>query len=493
MKAAIYSRVSTEGQEQEGTSLQTQLAASLDYCKTKGYEVTYQFSEAWSGLTLERPKLTELRDAVRSDNIDAVVVYSLDRFSRDPVHGVILMQELEKHDVSLEAATETVDNSEVGKLVFYIKGYAAKLDAERRRDATGRGKQAMLKQGKLPQGTGVGLYGYKWDTMTKKREIISFEADIVQDVFNKVANGESIISIAGRLNERKIPTKASKIGDHRRKLWHSLTIRRMVRNTGYIGSTNFINTVLTNVTPAIISEDLFNAANAELDRPKTRTGRPKHEYLLRKHAFCAICGGPLVGHCLNKKYLYYQCSNARPYENGGKKCEARYIRANDLEEIVWSKTRDVLSDPNIILRNLGKIDDKAGIDSLDHEIKSLQKILRKYEQRRTNLLEAMELGEFEHDEILDRLNNVKRLRQEDEVKLNDLLKTREHQTSLSNAQIKLGELYSRVLENLKHGTPEIKALALDALDIKVYARGADEIKIQGAIPLALPTTAQTSA
>lgn len=123
MKTAIYCRVSTEGQEQDGTSLQTQLEACQEYCKTKGYEVAYQFSEAWSGLSLERPKLNELRDAVRSDNIDAVVVYSLDRFSRDPVHGVILMQELEKHEVSLEAATETVDNSEVGKLVFYIKGY----------------------------------------------------------------------------------------------------------------------------------------------------------------------------------------------------------------------------------------------------------------------------------------------------------------------------------------------------------------------------------
>ena len=54
---------------------------------------------------------------VRSESIDCIVVYSLDRFSRDPVHGVILMQELEKHGVSLEAATETVDDSEVGKLV----------------------------------------------------------------------------------------------------------------------------------------------------------------------------------------------------------------------------------------------------------------------------------------------------------------------------------------------------------------------------------------
>jgi len=92
MKAAIYCRVSTEGQEQEGTSLQTQLEACQKYCQVKGYEVAYQLSEAWSGLSLERPRLEELREVVRSESIDYVVVYSLDRFSRDPVHGVILMQ-----------------------------------------------------------------------------------------------------------------------------------------------------------------------------------------------------------------------------------------------------------------------------------------------------------------------------------------------------------------------------------------------------------------
>ena len=66
--------------------------------------------------------------------------------------------------------------------------------------------------------------------------------------------------------------------------------------------------------------------------------------------------------------------------------------------------------------------------------------------------------------------------------------------SKANAKVKLSELYERVVENLRHSTPEIKVLALDAMDIKVYARGTDDVEIQGVIPLelALPTTAQTS-
>jgi hypothetical protein len=72
--------------------------------------------------------------------------------------------------------------------------------------------------------------------------------------------------------------------------------------------------------------------------------------------------------------------------------------------------------------------------------------------------------------------------------------TREHLTSLANAKVKLSELYNQVLENLLHSTSEIKRLAFDALDIKVYA-SRDKTEIRGVIPLelALPTTARTSA
>ena len=78
------------------------------------------FSETYSGLSLERPELDKLRELVRAESIDIIVCYSLDRLSRDPGHGVIITQELEKHSVKLETVTEDVDNTELGKLISYI-------------------------------------------------------------------------------------------------------------------------------------------------------------------------------------------------------------------------------------------------------------------------------------------------------------------------------------------------------------------------------------
>ena len=180
MKVAIYCRVSTDNQESEGTSLQTQREACLKYCQDKGYDAAYRFSETYSGLTLDRPKLNELRELIRNEQIDALVVYCLDRLSRDPTHGVILTEELEKHGVNLEAVIEDVDNSELGKLISYIRGFSSKLEAEKIRERTIRGRMQRAKEGRQPGGRA--LYGY--DLVEGRHVVNEEEAKVVQMVLD---------------------------------------------------------------------------------------------------------------------------------------------------------------------------------------------------------------------------------------------------------------------------------------------------------------------
>lgn len=486
MKAVIYCRVSTEGQEQDGTSLQTQLEACLTYCKARRYEVVHKLSEACSGLTLDRPKLDELRDMVRTDKIDAVVVYSLDRFSRDPVHGVILMQELEKHGVALEAATETVDNSEVGKLVFYIKGYAAKLDAERRRDATGRGKQAALKAGKMPQGTGIGMYGYQWIKEYKKRIPIESEAQVVQRMFEMVADGVSCFKIARTLNQEGIPTKSG-------KKWEARTVSSMVRNPAYIGITYFGRTtgksrtkmpqdkwhILTDVTPPIISNELFERVQNALAKSKElHPGKAQHEYPLSGFAVCGYCGSPLVGSCLSKRYRYYKCRGTYHTASRDKICDARYIKADWLEEAVWEKVKSVLEHPEVLLAEVKKqLDserDKAASGNIEQEIKDLNRKLKKYDSQERRIMKAFKLG-FTQDVILDELNQLKREREADSARLGALLKTKENINRMDENEAQLKELCSRIVPDLDNCSFKDKRNAFRYLDLEIKAtpEGAD--------------------
>jgi len=131
MKAGIYCRVSTEDHEREGTALQSQLEGCKKLAGEKGYEVLNEFTsmETYSGLTLDRPKLNEVRQWVRDREVDAVIAYTLDRLSRDPVHFIILQEELERVGVTLIMVTEDIDSSDMGKLIAHIRGFAAKLEA----------------------------------------------------------------------------------------------------------------------------------------------------------------------------------------------------------------------------------------------------------------------------------------------------------------------------------------------------------------------------
>jgi hypothetical protein len=87
------------------------------------------------------------------------------RKGRESGHGLLLspqafletvavsvhLQEMEKHGVTIEAVTEDIDSSDLGKLISYIRGYASKLEAAKIRERTMQGKKEHMKRGSLPQ------------------------------------------------------------------------------------------------------------------------------------------------------------------------------------------------------------------------------------------------------------------------------------------------------------------------------------------------------
>jgi site-specific DNA recombinase len=530
MRAAIYCRVSTEAQEAEGTSLKTQLEACQKHCQSKGYDLTYQFSEAYSGLSLERPKLNELRNLVRANEIDAVIVYCLDRLSRDPVHGVILTEELEKHHVALEAVTETVDSSDLGKLMTYIRGYAAKLEAEKIRERTIRGRKARAQSGKIPNGGTGRLYGYYYVRGKGQGQGVRIEnpdeSKWVKEMFRwYVTDGLSVDGIAQRLRSLDVPAPSGK------GLWQPCSIHKMLKNEAYTGTTyafrmtygepNYRLTAdvkhkrthriarprdqwieLPNATPPIISREVFQIAQERFQRNKELASRCRKEgYLLSGYIKCGRCGRAYWG-CIKRSrgrktvLKFYHCSGK--YERlTPLLCDNQNLNAQWLEKVVWAEVEKVILKPEIVIAQVEAASKAANsadslaqkLDRIDTQLKHLAKrqarisLVFQYSGDESQLKTDMAAVKAERERLLAEKANIEALmanqNEVEEQKLGmvafcDLLKS------------KLG----LVQGNLATFSLAERRLALESLRIRVTVDGYT-VNIKGLIPSANTNVAYT--
>jgi len=493
MKTAIYCRVSTDNQEREGTSLQTQLENCLTYCQGKGYEAAYRFTEAYSGLSLERPELDKLREMVRTETIDVVVCYSLDRITRDPGHGVIITQELEKHRVTLEAVTEDVDNSELGKLISYIRGYASKLEAEKIRERSIRGKRARAREGRIPGGSGTTIYGYDYIRVSQenggRRVINENETKWVRDMYSWLANeGLSTNAIVYRLRAMNVPSKTGKI-------WNRRSVQAILINPAYTGKTYAFTTVkgrkqftrpqsdwieIEGVTPAIISQELFDAAQKQLQVNRTKTmPTTKHEYLLRGHLRCRQCGRAYVGGITNgglqngKRYPQrgYRCMGKLRMYSPLERCHNKGWSANKLEGMVWAELEHYLSDRDLIISELEKQRQDANqLGVFESQLQHVERQLKAADREQRQLLQWALKGfpESQIEAENKRLNKARETLKAQKTELEAQLKASQ------DATINVPQLESfieRMQDKLPNLDFEGKRLALDMLNITVYLDG----------------------
>jgi site-specific DNA recombinase len=160
MRTAIYCRVSSSGQE-DNSSLETQEQSCRSLAADSGWSVVKVFRDVHSGAELfERPGLTELRDAMRQDQFDILVVHALDRLSRKQTHQGLILSEAEHAGVEWYSATEDIDNSPQGQILRAVIGGMAEMERLKIIERTRRGIRARAQSGKLVPGARA-LFGYR--------------------------------------------------------------------------------------------------------------------------------------------------------------------------------------------------------------------------------------------------------------------------------------------------------------------------------------------
>jgi len=494
MKVATYCRVSTEDQEREGTSLISQKEACLKKAQELGYTVSEEFiiMETYSGLSLNRPKLDQLRQWVRNKEIDVVIAYTLDRLSRDPVHFIILQEEMERNGVELILVTEDLDNSDLGILITHIKGYAAKLEAEKIKERTMRGKRERIKNGKLPTGRGI-LYGYSYDRELGIN-VANSDLDTVKMIGHwLIEEGIFLNEACRRLMEKRIPAPK---GGYR---WSRGTLGRIMRNSAYAGKSYAGKTKMegkkrvscSEVDHVLIPDAVDRSAftweeweliQRQLDRNRELSPRnQKLNYLLSGRLFCKLCGRKYYGVPVHGK-PYYRCSG-RIRLLSDKHCTSKPINASKLDEAVWAEVAKVLEKPRTILAGLQQLEDGMNQESfLEEELDRIAKRLKALDKEQEQLLQWALKG-FPEDTVVKENEKINRERAELQRAIQETKKKLEQAKDNHIDVDKIEDLCEIASHNLAGFGYTEKKVAFETLKIKVWIDGNTPPMLQGVLPV----------
>ncbi|MFC1870098.1 zinc ribbon domain-containing protein [Chloroflexota bacterium] len=220
-------------------------------------------------------------------------------------------------------------------------------------------------------------------------------------------------------------------------------------------------------------------------------------------AVCGYCGSPLIGACLSKRYRYYKCRGTYPTASRNKICDARYIKADWLENVVWGKVKSVLSNPELLLAEVKRQTEaeqaQVSKGNIEQEIKSFIRKIKGYAGQERRLMNALRLEVATPDIVLDEINQMKTEREADEKRLASLTQTKETVNKMVDMEAHLKELCARIAPDLDNCSNQDKKDAYTYLDLEVKATP-DSADIKGYLDpsviksdLCLLTTGQTSA
>ena len=366
----------TERSGQNGedkTSIAEQTGDMEAYCESKGLTITARYQEVGRGWSKKRPEFQRMLADARRGRFDTIVCWKSDRLSRGMYPAAALMAAI------------------------------GKIELDNFRERSTMGKRGTAKQGRVPTG---GLpYGYRIGD-DGRPEVVEEQAEVVRRIFRMyVDEGMRAYSIAVQLTDEGVPTQTGKM------LWLQSRVHHILGNATYTGTWVYgkyrhastedgmkvydqpRDTWIEIPVPQVIDDKTWERAQ-KLKKQRSRKAKrnTKVLYVLQHLLKCGECGRNFstraswtttsVGN--GKKYQYELPTPRRYYMcNGmlGKRLRCRehpYIRAEQLEEPIWSEVKRVLQNPDLIVAGIATLDSQEGggmeeeIAQADRDLRSIQ-------------------------------------------------------------------------------------------------------------------------
>lgn len=323
MKAAIYIRVSTDAQSEEGYSIDAQKEQLTAYCVSKGIKnYDYYIDGGWSGSNIERPEMERLIQDVKDGKISHVIIYKLDRLSRSQKDTLYLLEDLfMPHNVDFVSLTESLDTSTpTGRAMIGIIAAFAQLERENIRLRTRMGMNERVKEGYW-MGGGRVPFGYDYDK-TQGILVPNKDADKVRKACDLYIQGYSAQNIANMLGLK----------------YDRLVIQIIKRKSNY-GVIEYNGVEYQGRHEPIISKETYDKViSAMLDRSITRTSTS--DYLLTGLVYCGKCGAKMrYQKWGNKgsKFVCYSQQTSKPYLIKDPDCDQERLWTDEVENFVIKK------------------------------------------------------------------------------------------------------------------------------------------------------------
>lgn len=208
MRAIGYVRVSTDEQAKEGVSLQNQKDRIESYCQYRGFELVGIIEDAGisGGKNKARPGFIEVLNKIETGEADALILYSLERLSRDMLTLLALERLLDEHEIELHTVEGEVNTaSPDGWLNFAMKAFLGEME---RRQVKYRTKKAM--EYKKAQGAVVGSIPYGYRRAQDRLEPDEMEQKTIALAKTLYSEAYGLSAICRRLTEANYRTRNSK-------------------------------------------------------------------------------------------------------------------------------------------------------------------------------------------------------------------------------------------------------------------------------------------
>jgi site-specific DNA recombinase len=180
-RVCLYTRISTD-EENQPTSLHSQRERLQAFCNVQeGWRIVAHEEDRSTGTKLDRPGLNRALELARTDRIDLLLVYRVDRLSRKVRQLAQLAEELDRLGVVLCSATEPFDTgSAAGRMMLQMLGVFAEFEHATIVDRVSAGIERRAKEGKWA--TGRLPFGYRRD---EHKQVIPDEraAPMVKRIF----------------------------------------------------------------------------------------------------------------------------------------------------------------------------------------------------------------------------------------------------------------------------------------------------------------------